>query len=419
MIYSSGAVADAPAGPDYAGGGVDRPTPPPGRGGGAGPHKRKKRRKPKSPLWAKLLIAFGLILAITSVSVITGAKVLLAQATKSVAQQDLLGNEGAKAQSGGHVSINGAQNILLLGLDNRPGQNPDDLVRSDSIIIVHIPADHQSAYMVSIPRDLYLHIPAYPKTHFLGQDSKINAAFAFGNEKGGGYAGGVELLAKTIDQYWGITFNAAAIVDFEGFTQVVNVLGGVDMYVDEDVTSLQIGIDKNGKFASPYKINSDGTINHKIAGVTPVVYHKGYQHLAPWQALDFVRQRDQLPNTDYDRQRHQQQFLKAIFKEILSKDTLTDPAKLAKVLDVVGKAMTVDTGGISIADWIFAMKGITGDSVVNIKTNNGTYHTQVVNGQDTEQLDQTTVDLLASVKNDTVGSFVIAHPSLVVSSTGP
>ncbi len=415
MIYSSGAVADVPAEPPYADDEWDGGRPPPRRSTGSG--RKKKRRKPKAPLWTKLCITFGVLIALVSFGFVGGSKLILAQATKSVSQQDLLGDQGAKAK--GHVTINGPQNILLLGLDNRPGQNPNDLVRSDSIIILHIAADHQSAYMVSIPRDLWVHIPAYPKTKFLGQDDKINAAFAFGNAKGGGYAGGVELLAKTINQYWGITFNAAAIVDFEGFQQVVNVLGGVDMYVDQEVTSLQIGHDKNGNFAAPYKINPDGTIKSKVPGVTPVVYHKGYQHLAPWQALDFVRQRDQLPNTDYDRQRHQQQFIKALFKEILSKNVLTDPVKLNKVLDVVGKAMTVDTGGISIPDWIFAMKGITGDALVTLKTNNGTYHTQKINGQDTEQLDQNTEDLLAAVKNDTVGAFVVEHPSLVVSSDGP
>jgi len=142
------------------------------------------------------------------------------------------------------------------------------------------------------------------------------------------------------------------------------------------------------------------------------------QHLAPWQALDFVRQRELLPHGDYDRQRHQQQFLKALFKEILSKNTLTDRAKLTKVLDVVGKAMTLDTGHVSIPDWIFAMKGITGDSLVTIKTNNGDFHGEKINGQTVETLDQNTVTLLGAVKDDTVAAFVLAHPELVASSDG-
>ncbi len=381
---------------------------------GAGKKTRKKRKKPRPPIWTTLLIVFGLLLALGSTVTIAGVKLAVHEATKSVGREELLPD--APGQQ--HATIKGAKNILLLGLDNRPDQKSTDLVRADSIIILHIPASHDAAYMVSIPRDFYTHIPAYPDSDFRGQSDKINAAFGFGNQKGGGMGGGVKLMAMTIKQNWGIDFDAAAVVDFTGFQQVVNVLGGVDMYVDQEVISLHIGHTKDGKFASPYKINSDGTINHKIAGVTPEVYHIGNQHLAPWQALDYVRQRDQLPHTDYDRQRHQQQFIKAIFKGILSKNTLGDPGKLKKVLDVVGKAMTIDNGHISIEDWIFGMKGITGDSMVTLKTNNGNYHSEKVGNLSVERLDADTVKLLGSIKDDTVANFVIEHPNLVVSNNG-
>jgi polyisoprenyl-teichoic acid--peptidoglycan teichoic acid transferase len=406
VLYSSGAVVDAAPGSPGDGGRPSRP----GRAGAARTGK-KKRKRAKAPLWSKLLIIFGVVLALGSGLTIGGVKLTFAEATKNIDRKNLLGGEGAAAQK--HVSINGPQNILLMGLDNRPGQNANDLVRSDSIIIVHIPANHDAAYLISIPRDLWVHVPAYPKTHFFGQDEKINAAFAFGNQKGGGPSGGVELLAKTIHQYWGITFNAAAIVDFEGFQQVVNVLGGVDMYVDQETTSVHIGYDKNGKEKMPYRIDSSGRVAGKVPGVTPVVYHVGQQHLAPWQALDYVRQRELLPNGDYDRERHQQQFIKAIFKGIMTKNVLLDPGKLGKVLDVVGKSMTLDTGGISIQDWIFGMKGISGNSMVTIKTNNGTYHADA-NGK--ESLDANTVTLLGAVKSDTVGDFVVQHPNLVTNS---
>src|SRR5205085_5190299 len=95
-----------------------------------------------------------------------------------------------------------------------------------------------------------------------------------------------------------------------------------------------------------------GTQLIPIKGVTPVVYDVGYQHLDAWQALDFVRQRETLPNSDYDRQRHQQQFIKALLKKITTKEVLGNPAKLNEVLDVVGRAMTIDTGQIGLDDWI-------------------------------------------------------------------
>ncbi|MEN3306590.1 MAG: hypothetical protein V7603_2792 [Micromonosporaceae bacterium] len=401
MEYASSAVLQVTRGDDD-----------PSRGGRA-PTGRKKRRR--DPLWARLLVIFGALLMVGSGGAIVVAKVAIIQATKNINQTDLLGAEGAQSQQKGHVSINGAKNILLVGLDNRPGQNVNDLVRADSVIVLHIAASHDRAYLISIPRDTWVQIPAFSKTHFLGQSDKINSAFAFGNMNGGGKAGGVELLAKTIRALWGITFDAAAIVDFTGFQQVVNVLGGVCMYIDQKTTSVHIG-SKNGKYAMPYKISADtGKVQYKISGVTPKVYNVGYQCLQPWEALDFVRQRELLPNGDYDRERHQQQFIKAIFKKILSADTLTNPIKLNRVLGVVGRSMTVSTGKISIEDWAFAMRNIGGNDLLTIKTNNGTYHKSSVNAG-AEALDDNTVALLQAVQSDTVDKFVLNHQDLVTKS---
>ena len=401
MRYAPEVELDEPPAPTVA-----RPTPP-GRG--------RPRRRRTDPLWAKLFVIFGALLMLGAGGSIVGFKLVFAEALSGVHQDHLFGAEGPQ-----HASITGAKNVLLIGLDTRPNSNPTDLIRSDSIIVVHVSASHDQAYLVSIPRDTSVEIPAFPKTRFLGQREKINAAFAFGNANGGGIAGGSELLIKTIRTLYGIAIDAVAIVDFTGFQQVVNVLGGVDMYVDQETTSVHIGWDRNGKETAPYKINADtGKISYKVSGVTPQVYHKGRQHLAPWQALDYVRQRELLPNGDYDRERHQQQFIKAIFKEILSADTLTDPIKLKKVLDVVGHSMTVDSGGVSIEDWIFAMKSIGGNDVVTLKTNNGTFHSTVVNGQEVEALDDNTLAMLAAVRDDTVGTFVVDHPELVTANDGP
>jgi anionic cell wall polymer biosynthesis LytR-Cps2A-Psr (LCP) family protein len=160
---------------------------------------------------------------------------------------------------------------------------------------------------------------------------------------------------------------------------------------------------------------SDGSIRLiPIAGVTPQRYHPGYQHLDPDQALDYVRQRETLQNSDYDRQRHQQQFIKAIIKQTASADTITNPVKLSKVVNALGSAMTIDSGGIDLTDWVYAMKGVSADNITTLKTNNGTFHASTQgNG---EALDDTTLALLASVRDGTVAAFVAAHPDLVTAS---
>ena len=341
----------------------------------------------------------------------------LAAATSSVTQQDLLGSAKATVK---HATVTGAKNILLVGIDARPYAAATVGTRSDSIIIMHISADHSQAYMVSIPRDSYVNIPAYNngKVSWAGGKNKINSAFFFGSR---GLAGatalshGFELLTETVKELTGITPDAGAIIDFTGFRNVVNVLGKVCMYVDEDTTSIHIGHDKNGKVAAPYVINPDGTLKSKIKGVTANFYAKGNHCFNPTEALDFVRQRDLLANKDFDygRQRHQQQFLKAILQQAV-KDGLDSPTKLPGLLSAFGKAMTVDSGGISLEDWVFAMKGIRPDDLVTIKTNDGKFNSQSVPGiGSVELLSADSMQLLKSVKDDKVGDFIQSFPTWV------
>ncbi|WP_432992343.1 LCP family protein [Dactylosporangium sp. CA-233914] len=377
----------------------------------------------KDPLWARLLIAGGIALVLLAAGALAGKQALFSYATRSVAQEKLLGGSGKQAQQRGHVDITGAKTILLIGVDARPGQDPAEPVRADSIIMLHIPASHDSAFLVSIPRDTWVKIPPYDNgaRQYEGGHDKINGAYARGGEGLTGAeqrAHAVELLALTIKSLWGIAFDGAAIVDFSGFQQVVEVLGGVDMYVDEETTSIHIGHDAKGETKVPFRqyTRADGGQGlSAVPGVTPVVYHVGLQHLEPWQALDFVRQRELLPNSDYDRQRHQQQFLKALFGKMLSRDVLSSPKQLNQVLQVAGKAMTIDSGGIDLADWAYAMRGIGGDDLITVKTNNGTFNNSPDNRQ-AEALDDTTLDLFDAVRTETLPAFLTAHPELIAKS---
>jgi LCP family protein required for cell wall assembly len=363
-----------------------------------------------------VLVVLGAVLMLASGGLFVGYRLVVATASRGVTQRDLLGDTGNQARR--HVDISGPVNILLVGIDTRPGQNPTDLSRADSIIVAHVPAAHDQAYLVSIPRDTLVPIPADPQTGWAGGQDKINAAFAYGSQKGGGIAGGVHLLGETIRARYGIGFDAAAVVDFAGFQQVVGVLGGVTMCVDEKVTSIHIGFTADGREAVPFRQDADLSL-HPVPGVTPKVYQPGCRHLAAWEALDYTRQRDLLANGDgdYGRQRHQQQFIKAVFKEILSAGVLSDPAKLSRVLATVGRAMTVDTGGVGMGDWIYAMRGIGGDGVLTIKTNNGQFDTTNVPGIGAvENLTDTSQQLLQAVRDDTVAAFVAAHPDWVSQS---
>ena len=184
------------------------------------------------------------------------------------------------------------------------------------------------------------------------------------------------------------------------------------MYVDETTTSIHVGHTADGRTAKPYVTRPDGTLA-KVPGVTPNVYTKGNHCFTPTEALDFVRQRDLLANKDYDygRQRHQQQFLKALLQAVVH-DGRTSPTRLPSLLSAVGKAMTVDDGGISLADWTFAMRNVDPDHLVTVKTNDGHFDSRTVPGVGSvEILDSTSRQLLQAVREDTVGAFLRAHPT--------
>ena len=381
-------------------------------------------RARRVPRWAFWCVVIGSLLVTGSGVAVAGSRVALHTATEGVKQQSLLGEAGPPKAERKRVSVKGAKTILLVGLDTRPHQDASKLTRSDSIILLHIPADHKAAYLVSLPRDSYVRIPAFDNgaQRYAGGRNKINAAFAYGSRGLTGdkaLTGGFTLLAKTVKKLTGISPDAGAIIDFPGFRKVVNVLGKVCMRVDTTTTSIHIGRNnRTGKTEKPYVTHSDGTINYKVRGVTPNIYRKGDHCFTPTEALDFVRQRDLLKDDSYDygRQRHQQQFFKAIITTMMDKG-LDSPTKLPGLLKALGRTMTVDDGGIPLQDWVFALRGIRPDDLVTIKTNNGEFHSDDVPGVGSVEIfDDTSLDLLKSIKKDTVDDFVLANPTWVTKS---
>ncbi|MFL6115939.1 MAG: LCP family protein, partial [Catenulispora sp.] len=137
---------------------------------------RKKRR---DPLWARLTLIFGAVLMMAGGAGIAGTTWVISSATKAVTQDNLLGTTKKTAQEGGGDTLEGPIDLLLMGVDARKRWAVDDL-RSDTIIVLHIPASHDQAYLVSIPRDTKMKIPAFAKSKYPGGSAKATEAFFFG-----------------------------------------------------------------------------------------------------------------------------------------------------------------------------------------------------------------------------------------------
>jgi anionic cell wall polymer biosynthesis LytR-Cps2A-Psr (LCP) family protein len=351
--------------------------------------KKSKPRRPKiAPLWAKLSVILGSIVMVASGVVVVVPKMLAAWAFKDVKQVEVLPDPPK--------TIDGPINMLLLGMDERTGAEAEGAIRADSIIIVHIPATHDRAFLVSLPRDSEVAIPPYPQTHFAGMSAaKINAAFAMGATKNGqpdsspeGRGRGAALTAMTIDKLvpGGLKFNAVAILNYDGFLSILKVLGGVDMCVDEDVYSIHY--DRNGKKATHGDL-PDGVGKH---------YPVGCYHMQDWEALDFSRQRH-LADGDYGRQRHQQQLIKAIIKKATTMGVLTDVPKLLGLQQAAGDLLTLDLGGVPPEEWVFTLKSLGSNDLVMIRTNGGKFTSA---GDGNERFSPESLSLLQAVSSDTV-----------------
>ncbi|MBI5877717.1 MAG: LCP family protein [Chloroflexi bacterium] len=195
-------------------------------------------------------------------------------------------------------------NILLTGIDRRPGETGGTL--TDAIIVVTVDPATKSVGMLSIPRDLWVTIPGF-------SENRINTAYWTGTRArypGGGFA----LLKRTIQQNLGIPIHYYVRIDFVGFKKVVDTLGGITVDVPRDLY--------------------DPTFPDDRYGYRPLVVRKGVQRMNGQQALDYARTRH--VDNDFGRMKRQQQVIMAIKDQALRLDAIPKiPALWAAKADMV------------------------------------------------------------------------------------
>ncbi len=274
-------------------------------------------KEPKNPGRRGWRRPLGITAAVLAVLVLLGSGVLY---TRYLHYDHNLTKAAGVLQAGGTKSADGAENVLLVGSDTRSGagdqfaQAPagqEQVIgqRSDTVILAHLAKGHQKATLVSLPRDSWVNIPAYTDPKGAQQPAhmdKLNAAFSLG---------GASLLVNTVQQLTGVHIDHYVEIDFAGFQNMVNSLGGVD------VCLARAAHDKN----------------------TGINLSAGHHHLNGQQALAFVRQRYGLPLGDIDRIKRQQAFLASMLREVESAGTLANPLKLNAFIDSLTKSVTVDS----------------------------------------------------------------------------
>lgn len=205
-------------------------------------------------------------------------------------------------------------NILLLGIPGK-GHSGSDL--TDTIIVLMIRPKENKAALLSIPRDLYVKIPELNIGY-----SRINAVYTYGNE----YTheeGGIGLLKETIKDVTNIHIDNYVILDFNGFVDLVDILGGIEIDNKENIYDSAYPAD-NFKYQT-FKLSAG---EHLLDGET---------------ALKYVRTRHS-SGGDFDRAKRQQEVLDIIKIKMLELNPIFDLGKITKIIDTLGSHVKTDMG---------------------------------------------------------------------------
>ncbi len=242
-----------------------------------------------------MLLTLALLLLLVVIAVMAGLLLL------SQVRAALFGDSSFPGLPGGTVSQNveyrfgnplpvwtseDTVTVLLLGIDQR--RDEPGPWRTDTMMLLTLDPKTMRAGVLSIPRDLWVPIPGYG-------DGRINTAHVQGelyNHPGGGPA----LARETVEYNLGIPINYHVRVNFDAFEKLVDMIGGIDIYVEETI--------------------NDPLYPDHHYGYDPLYIEAGWQHFNGELALKYARTRH--GNSDFDRARRQQQVLLAVLERVTS-----------------------------------------------------------------------------------------------------
>lgn len=290
----------------------------------------------------------------------------------------------------------GPLNFLVLGTDSRANAQAPSLTdagdsRSDTILLVHVSKGLGSAFIVSIPRDSYVDIPAVPGK-WSGGLTKINAAYQFGTSK---------LMAQVVYNLTQVKLDGAVMIDFSGIENMVNAVGGINVCPLFNVGNWfpdfkQYGPDKNvakdqyGKWYPGWKKG------------------KCYD-MGGTEAMVFARQREAVAAAgDFARMKDQQLVMKALAVKATTAGIIANPLKLNALLTAASRSLTLDNS-MKLQDLAMALKGISPDAIKfattpykNTFTLNATSYVRLDDAADQQ--------LWQAIRTDNTDAWLAQHP---------
>jgi LCP family protein required for cell wall assembly len=245
-----------------------------------------------------------------------------------------------------NVNGHGRVNIILLGLDLRPG-DPEG-TRSDTMILLGIDQDNKTASLLSIPRDLWVKIPRHG-------NNRINTAYFFGDQDQPG-TGGPPLVKQAIQDNFGIKVDYFVQVDFNGFRSVIDALGGITLDIKKPLI--------------------DNEYPTEDYGIKRIFIPAGLQHLDGQTALEYARSRHS--DSDLGRNQRQQEVLLALREQSINLGLLTNNQLQTSL---VGAIKTDLTPGDILALGQLAV-GIKKEAIRQFSIDANSTHEAVIDGND-------------------------------------
>lgn len=233
--------------------------------------------------------------------------------------------------------------VLFLGVDSesKDGLDANAAFNGDTLMLVTFNPKTLTATMLSFPRDTY--VPIYSSSDRMLYQNKINASAAYGTAS----------TVNTIEHLTGINIDYFVKVNFQGVIDLVNTLGGIDVDVEQPTYSYYVSIYGEGRLCESNSLRS--TLPTDL-----VCMNTGMQHLNGEQALAYSRNRYGFINGDLDRNRHQQQVIEAVAKQLMKSSNLST---FENLLDTISKNIATNMKTNQILSFYQSIKGMLGKAL--------------------------------------------------------
>lgn len=316
-----------------------------------------RRRGDKKPVSRRRKIIKRLLLLLLVIGIGIGLWVGISAilASGSMFKGDIFGIVQQKKLK---VDENGRSNVLIFGTneDDEGGDHPGAML-TDSIMVLSISQDKKDAYMISIPRDLWVNFGAACNAGYQGKINELYNCFSDGGTSKEEKEAGALALAKEVGEVTGLDVQYYAHLNYTVVRQAVDAVGGVTVKVE---SSDPRGIyDPNFDWKCNYQCNYVKYKNGEVANMDG-------EH-----ALAFMRARNAqggygLPGGNFDREKNQQKVIKALREKALSAGTLANPGKVTSLINAMGDNLSTSFETSEIRTLISLAQDIKAEAIQSI-----------------------------------------------------